>query len=126
MARFTATLLVALALGVMMTSFANAEPTVKRSVVADVGGTAVVELSVSASGRAIHAIMIEDTSGSVEDVLAPEGWVGLTSGDKTLFRGTKPISSGHSLSFRIVTTNKDAGLTVTFSDDEMAFARESL
>jgi hypothetical protein len=44
----------------------------------------------------------------------PKGWVGISSGDQVYLRGDEPISSGETVAFRIVTTNGDAPLGVTF------------
>jgi len=96
---------------------AAAGPTVSKRVLGEAEGAAVLVIQVTATEGSIYGVTIEDASGSMYDVVAPKGWVGITSGGKTLFRtDAKPIAAGSRLAFRVLTTNKDAGLTVTFHD----------
>lgn len=94
-----------------------AGPVVKKSVLAGDDGSAVILLRVSAGSTSIYGVTVEDATGSIEDVIAPKGWVSISDGSKVLFRtGSKPIKGGATTSFRIVTKNKDAGLRVRFKD----------
>jgi hypothetical protein len=98
---------------------AAAGPTVSKRVLGEAEGAAVLVIQVTATEGSIFGVTIEDASGSMFDVVAPNGWVGITSGGKTLFRtDEKPIRAGSRLAFRVLTTNKDAGLTVSFQDAE--------
>jgi hypothetical protein len=95
----------------------SAGPTVtKRVAVAD-DASSVVVVRVTASGSSIYSIAITDESGSVEDIVSPKGWSGVASEGHIVFATVDhPIASGSSKSFRIVTTNADAGLSVRLHD----------
>jgi hypothetical protein len=96
-----------------------AGPSATKSVGSSEDGTAVVEIRVTASGQSVYGINIKDASGSIKDIVAPEGWVGISSGSDVIFRtGEKPIRSGSSLIFRLHTTNGDASLSVSFRDEQ--------
>ena len=98
-----------------------AGPNVSKRVLGEGDGKAVVLLRVTASGQDIYGVNIKDASGSISDIVAPKGWVGITSGDDVIFRtGGKPIKAGSSMSFRIVTSNKDGALSVSFRDNRSA------
>lgn len=128
MTRFALSTLLVLALGTILALPASAaEPQVSKRVLADAGGTSVVLLNVTASGRDIYGISISDASGSIEDIVSPNGWAGVTSGDRVVFRTSDtPIGSGKTVTFRIVTKNKDAGLTLLFRDSKSVFSQSSL
>jgi hypothetical protein len=100
-----------------------ADPSVTKSVLStDDGSTVVVVLRVSAADKAVYGITVSDGSASVEDIVAPEGWVGIATDDMVMFRTVDtPIASGKALSFRIVTKNSEATLGVTFRDKKSAF-----
>ncbi len=123
MTRFNRTILLAGALCVLMALPAlAADPTVTKSVVPTEDGSPVVVLKVSAAGKAVYGITVSDASASIEDIFAPDGWVGIATDDMIMFRTTdKPIASGKALSFRIVTKNSDAALGVTFRDEKKTF-----
>jgi hypothetical protein len=96
-----------------------AGPSVTKSVLGSDNGTSVVLLRVKASNQAVYGVVVKDASGSISDIVAPKGWVGITSGSDVLFRtGSKPIRAGSSLSFRLFTTNEDGALTVHFKDEQ--------
>ena len=127
MTRFTLTLVLLLSISVVFALPAAADPKVSKSVLTTADGTTVVILSISASGKDIYGISISDASGSIEDISVPDGWAGVASNDRIVFRTSdKPIASGRSNTFRIVTKKADAGLNVTFSDKKTAFAAESI
>lgn len=95
-----------------------AGPNATKSVQGSEDGTAVVLIRVTASGAAVYGVTIKDASGSIKDIVAPKGWVGISSGTDVIFRtGEKPIRSGESLTFRLHTTNEDGSLSVSFRDD---------
>jgi hypothetical protein len=96
-----------------------AGPNATKSVGGSEDGMAVVEIRVTASGQSVYGINIKDASGSIKDIVAPEGWVGISSGSDVIFRtGEKPIRSGSSLTFRLHTTNGDGSLSVSFRDKQ--------
>lgn len=96
-----------------------AGPTVTKSVMTDVDGTAVVLVRVSASGQDVYGVTIQDASSSITDIVAPKGWVGISSGSDVLFRtGERPIKAGTTMTFRLVTTNQAGTLSVTFRDKD--------
>lgn len=110
-------ILLGLLAAVALVASAAAAPTVSKRVLGEAEGAAVLVIQVTATEGSIFGVTIEDESGSMYDVVAPSGWVGITSGGKTVFRTSeKPIRAGSRLAFRVLTTNKDAGLTVTFHD----------
>jgi hypothetical protein len=95
-----------------------ADPTVTKSVTSSVDGVSVVVIRVTASGESVYGVNIADASGSIKDIVAPKGWVGISSGSDVMFRtGEKPIRAGSSLVFRLVTTNEQGGLSITFLDE---------
>lgn len=95
----------------------SAEPVVTKSIFAETGAETVLLVKVSGADKTIYGINLEDESGSITDIFAPKGWVGISTGDSVMFRtGDKPIASGSTVIFRIVTSNKAAPLGVTFRD----------
>lgn len=94
-----------------------ADPTVSKSILAADDGGSVVVLTVEAADKAVYGVTISDASASVEDIIAPEGWVGIATDDTIFFRTLDaPITSGKAVSFRVVTKNSGASLAVTFRD----------
>ena len=95
-----------------------AGPTATKSVTGSEDGVSVVVIRVTASGQSVYGVNITDASGSIKDIIAPKGWIGISSGDEVIFRtGEKPIKAGSSLSFRLVTTNEQGGLSISFRDE---------
>ena len=126
MTRFNRTLFLTSILCVLLALPAMAAPKASKSVLTSDDGTTVVVLSVSASGKAVYGVTVSDASASVEDIIAPEGWVGIATDDMILFRTVDtPIASGKSMSFRIVTKNADATLGVTFRDKKTTFGSKT-
>jgi hypothetical protein len=123
MTRFNRTVFLGGVLCVLMALPAlAADPSVTKSVIPNEDGSPVVVLKVAASGKAVYGITVSDGSASIEDIFAPDGWVGIATDDMIMFRTTdKPIASGKALSFRIVTKNSDATLGVTFRDEKNTF-----
>lgn len=98
-----------------------AGPSASKSVLGDDGSKSVVLVRVTAASRDIYGVTIKDASGSVADIVAPKGWVGVCDGRDIIFRtGGSPIKAGASASFRLVTSNEDAELTVSFRDKDTA------
>jgi hypothetical protein len=95
-----------------------AGPTATKNVTGGEDGIAVVEIHVTASGESLYGVNITDASGSIKDIIAPKGWIGISSGDEVMFRtGKKPIVDGDTVTFRLMTTNEGAGLSVRFRDE---------
>jgi hypothetical protein len=96
-----------------------AAPNVTKSVLGTEEGTSVVLIRVTATSDAIYGINVKDVSGSISDIVAPKGWLGISSGTEVLFRtGDKPIKAGTSLTFRIYTSNEGGELSVSFRDKD--------
>ena len=94
-----------------------AGPNASKSVGGSEDGTAVVDIRVTAAGQSVYGVTIKDASGSIKDIAAPEGWVGITDGADVIFRtGEKPIRAGGSLTFRLHTTNEGGSLSISFRD----------
>jgi hypothetical protein len=94
-----------------------AGPGATKSVQGSGDGLAVVLIRVTAANESVYGVTIKDESGSIKDIVAPKGWVGISSGTDVIFRtGDKPIKAGSSLTFRLHTTNEDGSLSVSFKD----------
>lgn len=121
-------MLVLVTLGMTLAAPATAaDPQASKRVMTDADGSSVVLVNVVATSREIYAISINDASSSIEDIVAPNGWVGISSGDRVLFRtGDSPITPGKSVTFRIVTKNSNASLGIVFSDAKTAFGKTTL
>ncbi|MEJ2721957.1 MAG: hypothetical protein P8181_12590, partial [bacterium] len=92
-----------------------ADPVATKRLVAQGDGASVLAIEVSASSSDVYGVMISDDSGSIIDIVAPKGWVGITSGERVLFRSDdKPIESGKRLVFTVLTKDGSAPLAVTF------------
>jgi len=118
MKRFAAVPLAALLLLALSTIYViAAEPSISKSVLAGGEDATVYVLKVTASGSDIYGLTIEETSGSVADIVSPNGWSGIAAGSYVAFNTyDKPIKDGTSMMFRIIATSKDASFTVKFHD----------
>lgn len=118
MKRFTAVLLATVLLLALSTIYVTAAgPRVSKSVLASDEDVTIYVLRVAASGSDIYGLTIEESSGSVEDIVSPSGWSGIAAGDYVAFNTyDKPIKSGSSKMFRIIATAKDANFTIKFHD----------
>jgi hypothetical protein len=115
MTRFHRLALVTVAIAFIAALPAAADPTATKQLVKQNNDSSVFAIEVTASGKTVYSVTITDETGSIIDVIAPKGWVGITSGDRTLFRSNeKPIESGTKAIFKVVTTNSEAPLGVTF------------
>jgi hypothetical protein len=111
--------LVALVGAALVVPALAAGPSATKSVLGDDGSKAVVVVRVTAASSALYGVTIKDASGSIADIVAPKGWVGISSGRDVIFRtGDSPIKAGASASFRLVTSNEDGELTVSFRDKD--------
>jgi hypothetical protein len=106
-------ILVAL-IGTMMVAPAWAgNPTAKKAVAGVEGGVTTVAVTVSSSSDEIYGVVID--GARIEDIRAPKGWVGVSSGSSAVFRTSQnPVKGGNSLAFRVMTTEPAAGLKVSF------------
>jgi len=95
---------------------------VSRGLTTDKKGENVLVLKIAASNRAIYGVDIRDASGSVADIIAPKGWVGVAGNDRILFRtGARPIRTGATFTFRVYTADPSAKLTVRFRGPKAPF-----
>jgi hypothetical protein len=109
--------LVALVGAALVVPALAAGPSASKSVLGDDGSKSVVLVRVTAANQDLYGVTIKDASGSIADIVAPKGWVGISSGRDVIFRtGGSPIKAGTSASFRLVTSNEDGELTVSFRD----------
>jgi hypothetical protein len=118
MNRLTTVLLAAVLLIALSTTFvAAAGPSVSKNIIAGDEDITVYVLRVSASGGDIYGITIEESSGSIDDIVSPSGWSGIAAEDFITFNTfDKPIKSGSSKTFRVIATSSDASFTVKFHD----------
>jgi len=123
MTRFNRTIILVLALSMLVALPAlAADPAVSKRVLTDSDGMTVIVLTVSAKDQNVYGITVDDASASIEDVVAPNGWAAVTSGDKVSFRTVdSPIAAGKSQAFRIVTKNASGSLGVQFRDEKSMF-----
>lgn len=116
MKRSTLSIALAAVVAVALVLPLGAAPTVSKRVV-DEDGKTVVLVNVAASGFSVYGIDIQ--GGAVKDLKAPKGWVGITSGSRTIFRtGGQPVKSGGTITFRLYMEDTSAPLAVTFRDDK--------
>lgn len=95
-----------------------ADPSATKTVAGSEEGTSVLLIRVTAANQSVYGVTIKDASGSIKDIVAPKGWVGISSGTDVIFRtGGKPIRAGSSLTFKLHTTNEDGALSISFRDD---------
>lgn len=94
-----------------------AGPKATKTVGGSEEGVTTVSVTVSSDTDAIYGVLIK--GAQVEDIRAPKGWVGVSSGTSALFRtGNNPVKSGNALAFRVLTTDSGASLTVSFHGKE--------
>ena len=73
-------------IGAALAAPALAGPNASKSVMGEGGSKSVVVVRVSADGQDVYGVTIKDASGSVTDIKAPKGWVGISSGRDIIFR----------------------------------------
>jgi hypothetical protein len=94
-----------------------AGPSATKAVTAEADGITTLAVTVSAPGDEVFAVRI--SGANLDDIRAPKGWVGVASGNHVMFRtGDNPVKSGHSLQFKLLTTEPSASLTVSFQGKE--------
>jgi len=88
-------------------------PTAAKAVAGTEDGVTTVAITVASKGDEVYGVNIK--GAKMEDIRAPKGWVGISSGSSVIFRtGENPVKSGHSLAFTIQTSEPSASLTVSF------------
>ncbi len=88
-------------------------PSATKAVLGEADGISILAVTVSSAGDEVFAVWM--SGANLDDIRAPKGWVGVASGNRVLFRtGDNPVKSGHSLEFRLLTTEPSAALTLAF------------
>lgn len=88
-------------------------PTAAKAVTGSEDGVTTLAITVACTGDEVYGVTIK--GASMEDIRAPKGWVGISSGSSVVFRtGENPVKSGNTLAFKIQTTEPSSGLTVSF------------
>lgn len=94
-------------------------PTAAKAVTGMEDGVTTLAITVASQGDEVYGVNIK--GARLEDIRAPKGWVGISSGSSVMFRtGENPVKSGNTLAFKILTTEPSAGLTVSFRGKEDA------
>jgi hypothetical protein len=97
-------------------------PTAAKAVAGVEDGVTTVAVTVSSDTDEIYGVVIK--GAQVEDIRAPKGWVGVSSGSSAVFRTSEnPVKRGTSLAFRVMTMDSGAGLTVSFRGKEDALGQ---
>lgn len=88
-------------------------PAAAKAVTGSEDGVTTLAITVSSKAHEVYGVTIK--GARMEDIRAPKGWVGISSGSSVMFRtGDNPVKSGNSLAFKILTSEPSAGLTVSF------------
>jgi hypothetical protein len=88
-------------------------PTAAKAVAGAEDGITTLAITVQSTGQEVYGVNIK--GARMEDIRAPKGWVGISSGSSAMFRTSEnPVKSGNSLAFKIATTDASAALTVSF------------
>jgi len=96
-----------------------AQPTAKKAAAGSEDGITTVVITVSAKGEDLYGVTIK--GAKVEDIRAPKGWVGISSGTSAMFRtGENPVKAGSAVAFKLMTSEPSAGMTVSFRGKEDA------
>lgn len=94
-------------------------PQAAKTVKGSEDGVTTLLVTVTAESDEVYGVTIK--GAQMEDIRAPKGWVGISSGSSVMFRtGENPVRSGNALAFKILTTEPTAGLTVSFRGKEDA------
>jgi hypothetical protein len=84
----------------------------------------VTTLSITVTSKADEVYGVNIKGARLEDIRAPKGWVGISSGSSVIFRtGENPVKSGNTLAFKIATTEPSAALTVSFRGKDDAIGQ---
>ncbi|HXV13852.1 MAG TPA: hypothetical protein VEC56_06565 [Candidatus Krumholzibacteria bacterium] len=88
-------------------------PTAAKAVTGMEDGVTTIAITVASKGDEVYGVNIK--GAKLEDIRAPKGWVGISSGSSVMFRtGENPVKSGNSLAFKLMTTDPSATMTVSF------------
>jgi hypothetical protein len=102
---------------VMIATALAAEPVVSKTVLTGDDDVSVVLINVRASDATIYGITVSDESGSIEDIIAPKGWVAIASDtEATFLTGDAPVTSERTVTFRVLRKNIGGSLVVRFRD----------
>jgi len=94
-------------------------PTAAKAIKGTEDGVTTIAITVASKGDEVYGVTIK--GAQMEDIRAPKGWVGISSGSSVMFRtGENPVKSGNTLAFKIQTTEPSASLTVSFRGKEDA------
>jgi len=94
-------------------------PTAAKAVTGMEDGVTTLIVTVTSKSDEVYGVTIK--GARMEDIRAPKGWVGISSGSSAMFRtGENPVRSGNTLAFKIQTTEPSASLTVSFRGKEDA------
>lgn len=97
-------------------------PTAAKAVTGMEDGVTTLAITVASKGNEVYGVNIK--GARLEDIRAPKGWVGISSGSSVMFRtGENPVKSGNTLAFKILTTDPSAGLTVSFRGKDDALGQ---
>lgn len=97
-------------------------PTAAKAVTGMEDGVTTLAITVASKGSEVYGVNIK--GARLEDIRAPKGWVGISSGSSVMFRtGENPVKSGNTLAFKILTTEPSAGLTVSFRGKDDALGQ---
>jgi len=92
-------------------------PTAQKATKGSADGITTFAITVAADGEDVYGVTIK--GAQMEDIRAPQGWVGIASGSSVMFRtGEHPVTSGNSLEFKIQTSEPSAALTISFRGKE--------
>lgn len=94
-------------------------PTAAKAVTGSEDGVSTLAITVTSKTSDVYGVTIK--GARVEDIRAPKGWVGISSGSSAVFRTDEnPVKSGSTLAFKVMTTEPSASLTVSFRGKEDA------
>lgn len=97
-------------------------PEAAKAVAAAEDGVTTLSITVTSKADEVYGVTIK--GARMEDIRAPKGWVGISSGSSVMFRtGENPVKSGNTLAFKILTTEPSAGLTVSFRGKDDAIGQ---
>ena len=109
-----------LPLAILLTVFFIAQPaiaagpSISKRVSTNDKGEEILVITVTARTQSVHGLTIMDASASIENITVPEGWAAVASDEKIVLSADKPIASGKSASFTILTSNLKGSLSVVF------------
>lgn len=122
MSRFNRTVVTAVALMMLVALPAlAADPAVNKTATPAYDDNSLVLVTVRASGTDIYGMTLTGDAGAIQDIVAPDGWAGVTDGDLVTFHSVDtPIKSGQTLVFRILVKGS-GNFNGTFFDKDGAF-----